>query len=497
MSNSKYVMAIDQGTTSCRALIFNENCEVVDIAQKEFTQFFPNEGWVEHDANEIWDTQITVIKEVLEKSGIGAEQITSIGITNQRETTLIWDKETGEPIAKAIVWQDRRTSDYCDSIRDQWKDTIKSKTGLIIDAYFSGSKIKWLLDNTDGARELADQGKLLFGTMETWLIWKLTGGKSHVTDMSNASRTMIFNIVDQSWDSELMGVLTVPQSVLPEVKENMDDFGITDASVFGAEVPINGAAGDQQSALFGQMCLEPGTAKNTYGTGCFLVTNTGDKIVSSENQMLSTIGWKVNGQITYALEGSVFVAGAIVQWLRDSLGLLSDAAESEGMATSVDNNGGVYVVPALTGLGAPHWDQNARGTIVGLTRGSNKNHIVRAALEGIAYQVNDVVKAMEADLGMKMKELKVDGGATSNQFLMKFQAAISNTPVVVAANQESTALGAAMLAGLKAGVWSGFDDLRSKMSEGKTYSSDELDIDRDRLLDGWNQAVKRSLSTTA
>ena len=494
MGNSRYVMAIDQGTTSCRALIFNENCEVIQIAQKEFTQYFPNEGWVEHDANEIWDTQLEVINAVLSKAGLSANEITTIGITNQRETTLVWNKNTGEPIGKAIVWQDRRTSDYCDSIREQWKDTIKQKTGLIIDAYFSGSKIRWLLENTPGAKEAAANGDLLFGTMETWLIWKLTGGESHVSDMSNASRTMIFNIVSQSWDEELMELMGVPASMLPEVKENMDDLGVTQSSVFGASVPINGAAGDQQSALFGQLCLEPGTAKNTYGTGCFLVTNTGSEIVESKNQMLSTIGWKIRGEITYALEGSVFVAGAIVQWLRDSLGLLKDASESEGMATSVNDNGGVYLVPALTGLGAPYWDQNARGTLVGLTRGSTKNHIVRAALEGIAYQVADVIKAMEGDLGFEMKELKVDGGATSNEFLMKFQAAISDTPVIVAANQESTALGAALLAGLYAGVWDGFDDVKSKMAPGKTYSEKSLEIDREKLLAGWKAAVKRSLS---
>ncbi|MEE9373989.1 MAG: glycerol kinase GlpK, partial [Saprospiraceae bacterium] len=390
----------------------------------------------------------------------------------------------------------RRTSEYCDSIRNQWKNTIKTKTGLIVDAYFSGSKIKWLLENTPGAKEAAASGKLLFGTMETWLIWKLTGGKSHVTDISNASRTMIFNIVNQSWDKELMDLLGVRDNLLPKVKENMDDFGYTDAKVFGAVIPINGAAGDQQSALFGQMCLDPGTAKNTYGTGCFLVANTGNEIVKSKNQMLSTIAWKINGEITYALEGSVFVAGAVIQWLRDSLGLLDDAADSEAMATSVDNNGGVYLVPALTGLGAPYWDQNARGIIVGLTRGSTKNHIVRAALEGIAYQVNDVIQAMESDLGFEMKELKVDGGATNNEFLMKFQAAISDTPVIVAANQESTALGAAMLAGLHAKIWTGFDDLKSKMTEGKLYSENSMDIDKGKLIKGWKAAVKRSLSTT-
>ena len=494
MGNSRYVMAIDQGTTSCRALIFNENCEVIQIAQKEFTQYFPNEGWVEHDANEIWDTQLEVINAVLSKAGLSANEITTIGITNQRETTLVWNKNTGEPIGKAIVWQDRRTSDYCDSIREQWKDTIKQKTGLIIDAYFSGSKIRWLLENTPSAKEAAANGDLLFGTMETWLIWKLTGGESHVSDMSNASRTMIFNIVSQSWDEELMELMGVPASMLPEVKENMDDLGVTQSSVFGASVPINGAAGDQQSALFGQLCLEPGTAKNTYGTGCFLVANTGSEIVESKNQMLSTIGWKIRGEITYALEGSVFVAGAIVQWLRDSLGLLKDASESESMATSVNDNGGVYLVPALTGLGAPYWDQNARGTLVGLTRGSTKNHIVRAALEGIAYQVADVIKAMEGDLGFEMKELKVDGGATSNEFLMKFQAAISDTPVIVAANQERTAVGAALLAGIYAGVWGGFEDVKSKMAPGKTYSEKSLEIDREKLLAGWKAAVKRSLS---
>ena len=494
MSENKYIMAIDQGTTSCRALIFDQNCAVKSLAQKEFTQHFPKEGWVEHDANEIWETQLEVIRQVLSKSGLTASDITSIGITNQRETTLVWNKETGKPIFNAIVWQDRRTSAYCDGLKSKWGGIIKKKTGLIIDAYFSASKIKWILDNVEGARKAAEDGKLLFGTMETWLIWKLTGGKSHATDMSNASRTMIFNIIDQQWDTELTSLFEISHKLLPEVKENMDDFGITDLEVFGAKVPINGAAGDQQSALFGQMCLEPGTAKNTYGTGCFLVANTGDEIVDSKNQMLSTVAWKINGKITYALEGSVFVAGAIVQWLRDSLGILSSAEESEAMATSVENNGGVYLVPALTGLGAPYWDQDARGTIVGLTRGSTKNHIVRAALEGIAFQVADVVNAMEADLGFKMKELKVDGGATSNKFLMQFQASILDTPVIVAANQESTALGAAMLAGLYSGIWSGFEDLRSKMGVGKTYSPNDLDIDRNKLTSGWKMAVKRSLT---
>jgi len=495
MSENKYVMAIDQGTTSCRTLIFDQNCEVISIAQKEFTQHFPKEGWVEHDAMEIWNTQLMVIKEVLSKSGISPSNIKSIGITNQRETTLVWNKHTGAPVFNAIVWQDRRTSDYCDSIKSEWQEIIKKKTGLIIDAYFSASKIRWILENVPGARKDAEDGNLLFGTMETWLIWNLTGRKSHSTDMSNSSRTMIFNILTQEWDSELTSLFNIPHSLLPEVKENMDDFGSTDANIFGAEVPINGAAGDQQSALFGQMCLEPGTAKNTYGTGCFLVANTGDKIVDSKNQLLSTIGWKINGKITYALEGSVFVAGAIVQWLRDSLGLLNDAAESEAMALSVDDNGGVYLVPALTGLGAPYWDQNARGTLVGLTRGSTKNHIVRAALEGIAFQVADVIEAMEGDLGFNMKELKVDGGATSNKFLMQFQAAIANIPVVVAANQESTALGAAMLAGLYSGFWKDFDDIKSKMKPGSTYTPNDLEIDKDKLNKGWKQAVQRSLTT--
>ena len=487
-------MSIDQGTTSCRALIFDENCEVKALAQKEFTQFFPKEGWVEHDAIEIWNTQMQVVNEVLSKADLDASVVTTIGITNQRETTLIWDKTIGDPIHHAIVWQDRRTSAYCQSIKDEWQDKIKAKTGLIIDAYFSASKIKWLLDNVQGARERAEAGELLFGTLETWLIWKLTGGNSHVTDMSNASRTMIFNIVEQKWDEELLGLFGIPQSMLPEVKENMDDLGTTKESVFGAPVPINGAAGDQQSALFGQMCTESGTAKNTYGTGCFMVANTGNKIVNSQNRLLSTVAWKMNGEITYALEGSVFVAGAIVQWLRDSLGILKDSGESEAIATSVENNGGVYLVPALTGLGAPYWDQDARGTIVGLTRGSTRAHIVRAALEGIAYQVGDVLTAMEKDLGFDMKELKVDGGATANAFLMQFQSSISDIPVVVAANQESTALGAAMFAGLYAGVWKDMDQLKSKLGVGKRYEPSSMKIDREALLSGWNDAVKRSLT---
>lgn len=496
MAEKKYILSIDQGTTSCRALIFNQNCEVKAIAQKEFTQHFPKEGWVEHDAIEIWNTQLEVIKDVFQKSGLAAQEIVTIGITNQRETTLIWNQETGQPIFNAIVWQDRRTSDYCDSLKGNWKDSIKKKTGLIIDAYFSASKIKWILDNVEGARNLANQGKLLFGTMETWLIWNLTGGKVHATDASNASRTMIYNIVDETWDDVLTDLFDIPENLLPEVKENMDDFGMTDKKWFGAGIPINGAAGDQQSALFGQMCLEPGTGKNTYGTGCFLVVNTGSEIVDSQNQLLSTVAWKMNGQITYALEGSVFVAGAIVQWLRDALGLLKDSSESETMALEVDGNGGVYLVPALTGLGAPYWDQNARGTIVGLTRGATKNHIVRAALEGIAYQVSDVIQAIEADLGFKMKNLKVDGGATANKFLMQFQSSISNIPVHVAANQESTALGAAMFAGLYARVWQSVEDLKQKLGAGKKYDPSGMDIDRERLLSEWKNAVRRSLTAT-
>ena len=494
MRERKYILSIDQGTTSCRALLFDDDCQVVALAQQEFTQYFPKEGWVEHDANEIWSTQLAVIKKVFTESNIGPSEVETIGITNQRETTLVWNKHSGEPIHHAIVWQDRRTSDYCDTLKGKWTDIVKKKTGLIIDAYFSGSKLKWLLDHVEGARDQANDGDLLFGTMETWLIWKLTGGKIHATDASNASRTMIYNIVDEKWDDELRSLLDIPENMLPEVKQNMDDFGITDEKWFGANVPINGAAGDQQSALFGQMCLEPGTGKNTYGTGCFLVVNTGDQIVDSQNQLLSTVAWKINGKMTYALEGSVFVAGAIIQWLRDSLGLLTNAGDSEVMANEVDGNAGVYLVPALTGLGAPYWDQNARGTIVGLTRGATKNHIVRAALEGIAYQVNDVIRAIEGDLASKLKALKVDGGATSNQFLMQFQSTISNLPVEVAANQESTALGAAMLAGLHAKVWKNFDDLKMKLGQGRKYIPSDLKINREALLDGWKNAVNRSLT---
>mgnify|MGYP000056591491 FL=1 len=420
---AKYVMALDAGTTSNRCILFNEKGEIVSLAQKEFTQYFPQPGWVEHDASEIWSTQLGVAVEAMSKVGADAEDIVAIGITNQRETVVVWDKETGEPICPAIVWQCRRTAEYCDSLKERGlTEMIRKKTGLIIDAYFSGTKIKWILEHVDGAAQRAEKGELLFGTIETWLIWKLTKGRVHVTDYSNASRTMLFNINTLKWDEEILELLGIPMSMLPEAKPSSCVYGYADASYFGGEIPIGGAAGDQQSALFGQTCFQPGEAKNTYGTGCFLLMNTGEKPVFSDNGLVTTIAWGLDGKVNYALEGSIFVAGAAIQWLRDELRLIDSSADSEYMAQKVRDSNGCYVVPAFTGLGAPYWDQYARGTIVGLTRGVNKYHIIRATLESIAYQVCDVLNAMEADSGISLSSLKVDGGASANNFLMQFQA---------------------------------------------------------------------------
>ena len=444
---SKYIMALDAGTTSNRCILFDEKGEICSIAQKEFTQYFPKPGWVEHDANEIWSSQLGVAVEAMAKLGIGADDIAAIGITNQRETTIVWDKSTGEPVYNAIVWQCRRTSEYCDTLKDKGlTDKFREKTGLIIDAYFSGTKLKWILDNVDGVRERAEKGELLFGTVETWLIWKLTKGKAHVTDYSNASRTLLFNIKDLTWDKEILEELNIPESMLPEPKPSSCVYGYSDASFFGKEIPISGAAGDQQAALFGQTCFNPGEAKNTYGTGCFMLMNTGETPVYSQNGLVTTIAWGLDGKVNYALEGSIFVAGASIQWLRDELRIIESAADSEYMAKKVKDTNGCYVVPAFTGLGAPYWDQYARGTIVGLSRGVNKYHIIRATLESIGYQVNDVLHAMKADSGIDLAALKVDGGASANDFLMQFQSDIINAPVKRPSCVETTAMGAAYLA---------------------------------------------------
>ena len=490
---SKYVMALDAGTTSNRCIIFNEKGEMCSVAQKEFTQYFPKPGWVEHDANEIWSSQLGVAVEAMAKLGIGADDIAAIGITNQRETTVVWDKNTGEPVYHAIVWQCRRTSEYCDTLKDKGlTDKFREKTGLIIDAYFSGTKLKWILDNVDGVRERAEKGELLFGTVETWLIWKLTKGKAHVTDYSNASRTLLFNIKDLTWDKEILEELNIPESMLPEPKPSSCVYGYSDASFFGKEIPISGAAGDQQAALFGQTCFNPGEAKNTYGTGCFMLMNTGETPVYSNNGLVTTIAWGLDGKVNYALEGSIFVAGASIQWLRDELRIIESAADSEYMAKKVKDTNGCYVVPAFTGLGAPYWDQYARGTIVGLSRGVNKYHIIRATLESIGYQVNDVLHAMKADSGIDLAALKVDGGASANDFLMQFQSDIINAPVKRPSCVETTAMGAAYLAGLAVGYWNSKEDVIKNWAVDKIFSPIMGEDERERKIKGWNKAVKYS-----
>ena len=490
---SKYVMALDAGTTSNRCIIFNEKGEMCSVAQKEFTQYFPKPGWVEHDANEIWSSQLGVAVEAMAKLGIGADDIAAIGITNQRETTVVWDKNTGEPVYHAIVWQCRRTSEYCDTLKDKGlTDKFREKTGLIIDAYFSGTKLKWILDNVEGVRERAEKGELLFGTVETWLIWKLTKGKAHVTDYSNASRTLLFNIKDLTWDKEILEELNIPESMLPEPKPSSYVYGYSDASFFGKEIPISGAAGDQQAALFGQTCFNPGEAKNTYGTGCFMLMNTGETPVYSQNGLVTTIAWGLDGKVNYALEGSIFVAGASIQWLRDELRIIESAADSEYMAKKVKDTNGCYVVPAFTGLGAPYWDQYARGTIVGLSRGVNKYHIIRATLESIGYQVNDVLHAMKADSGIDLAALKVDGGASANDFLMQFQSDIINAPVKRPSCVETTAMGAAYLAGLAVGYWNSKEDVIKNWAVDKIFSPIMGEDERERKIKGWNKAVKYS-----
>ncbi|WP_034429038.1 glycerol kinase GlpK [Caldisalinibacter kiritimatiensis] len=493
---NKYILAFDQGTTSSRAILFDSKARVVGVAQKEFKQIYPKAGWVEHDPLEIWNTQVTVAKEILKKTNTKPEQIAAIGITNQRETTVVWDKNTGKPICNAIVWQCRRTADICSELnRKGFQKYIKENTGLIIDAYFSATKVKWILDNIEGAREKANRGELLFGTIDTWLIWNLTKGKLHITDYSNASRTMMYNIKKLQWDENILEELDIPYAMLPKVRQSSEVYGVTDRDIFdGVEIPIAGIAGDQQAALFGQACFEVGTAKNTYGTGCFLLMNTGENIVKTDNGLLTTIAWGINGKVEYALEGSIFMAGAIVQWLRDELQLIEDVKESEHLATKVEDNNGVYLVPAFVGLGAPYWDMYARGTIMGLTRGANKAHIVRAALEAIAYQTRDVLDTMQQDAKTELKFLKVDGGAVSNNFLMQFQSDILNVPVYRPKVTETTALGAAYLSGLAVGYWNNKKDIVNNWSIDRVFRPNIDEEVKQKLYKGWKRAVNRAMN---
>ena len=491
----KYVLAIDQGTTSSRTILFDHEGNIRSVAQKEFTQIFPKPGWVEHNPQEIWASQATTMTEALTNVNAKGSDIVAVGITNQRETTIVWDAETGEPVYNAIVWQDRRTADYCDELRARGlTDKIRSKTGLILDPYFSGTKVRWILENVPGAREKANAGKLRFGTVDSWLVWNLTGGRHHVTDVSNASRTLLFNIHTLEWDDEMLELLGVPRSMLPEVRSSSEIYGYTHARIFSFDVPIAGIAGDQQAALFGQMCTEPGDVKNTYGTGCFLLMNTGEQAITSKNNLLTTIAWKIGDKVNYALEGSIFVGGSVVQWLRDGLKVIASSADSEALATSVPDNGGVYFVPALTGLGAPHWDPFAKGTITGITRGTEVGHIVRAALEGIAFQTMDIVGAMQADAQVSLGDLKVDGGASRNDFLMQFQADVLETNVVRPTCVETTAKGAAYLAGLATGFWSSIDEIKAQWAIDKTFKPELPEAEVKALRDGWADAVKRSLS---
>ena len=493
----KYVMALDQGTTSSRCILFNKEGLIVSVAQKEFTQIFPSPGLVEHDPMEIWATQLGVAQEAMAKIDVTAKDIAGIGITNQRETTVVWNKHTGIPVYNAIVWQCRRTAPMCDELKESGFDkVVRSKTGLILDAYFSGTKIKWILDNVEGAREDAEKGNLLFGTIDTWLIWKLTNGSAHVTDYTNASRTLLYNIHELKWDDELLSTLDIPKSMLAEVKPSSHIYGHTDNSIFGSPIPIAGAAGDQQAALFGQTCYQEGTAKNTYGTGCFLLMNTGEKAVDSNNGLLTTIAYGINGKVNYALEGSVFVAGAAIQWLRDELRMIKTSPESERYANEVEDTDGVYLVPAFVGLGAPYWDPYARGTIVGLTRGSSKEHFIRAALESIAYQTNDVLKAMQEDSGITLKTLKVDGGACANDFLMQFQSDLLDVQVHRPEVIETTALGAAYLAGLAVGYWKNQEDISTNWALSKSFKPNMSEEKRSELLNGWHKAVQMSMNWT-
>ena len=491
----KYILALDQGTSSSRAIVFDQYGQTKAVSQKEFTQIFPKPGWVEHNPMEIWSSQASVIAEAITSIDINGLNIAAIGITNQRETTIVWDAETGEPVYNAIVWQDRRTSEFCDCLkRDGRTDLIRSKTGLIIDAYFSATKILWILENVPGARKRADEGKLRFGTVDTWLIWMLTRGEVHVTDVTNASRTMLFNIHTLEWDKELLNLFGIPESMMPEVKSSSEVYGYTKTTLFAHEVPIAGIAGDQQAALFGQMCTEPGSVKNTYGTGCFMLMNSGERPIMSSNNLLTTIAWKIGDTVNYALEGSIFVAGSVVQWLRDGLGIIRTSAEVEALAASVPDNGGVYFVPALTGLGAPHWDQYAKGSIYGLSRGSTAAHIARAALEGIAFQTMDIVNAMQRDAGVTLKELKVDGGASRNNLLMQFQADILGTSVIRPIVTETTALGAAYLAGLAVGYWESIDHIKSQWGVEMEFKPKASQDAVASLKAGWADAISRTLT---
>ena len=491
----KYILALDQGTSSSRAIVFDRHGQTKAVSQKEFTQIFPKPGWVEHNPMEIWSSQAAVIAEAITSIDINGLNIAAIGITNQRETTIVWDAETGTPVYNAIVWQDRRTSEYCDSLKkDGRTDLIRSKTGLIIDAYFSATKVRWILENVPGARQKAEEGKLRFGTVDTWLIWMLTRGETHVTDVSNASRTMLFNIHTLQWDKELLELFDIPESMLPEVKSSSEVYGYTKTTLFAHEVPIAGIAGDQQAALFGQMCTEPGSVKNTYGTGCFLLMNSGERPIMSSNNLLTTVAWKIGDTVNYALEGSIFVAGSVVQWLRDGLGIIKSSSEVEELAASVPDNGGVYYVPALTGLGAPHWDQYAKGSIYGISRGTTAAHIARAALEGIAFQTMDIVNAMQKDAGVTLKELKVDGGASRNNLLMQFQADILETSVIRPTVTETTALGAAYLAGLAVGYWESLDHIKSQWGVEKEFKPSAAAEDVAALKEGWADAIRRTLT---
>ena len=491
----KYILALDQGTSSSRAIVFDKAGNTKAVAQKEFTQIFPKPGWVEHNPMGIWSSQASVIAEAITSIDINGLDIAAIGITNQRETTIVWDAETGEPVYNAIVWQDRRTSEYCDSLKKEGlTDKIRSKTGLIIDAYFSATKVRWILENVPGAREKADQGRLRFGTVDTWLIWMLTRGEVHVTDVSNASRTMVYNIHDLCWDKELLELFGIPESMMPQVKSSSEVYGHTKTTLFAHEVPIAGIAGDQQAALFGQMCTEPGAVKNTYGTGCFLLMNSGEKPITSSNNLLTTIAWKIGDKVNYALEGSIFVAGSVVQWLRDGLGIISSSSEVEALAESVPDNGGVYFVPALTGLGAPYWDQYAQGSIYGISRGTKAAHIARAALEGIAFQTMDIVNAMQKDAGVELAELKVDGGASRNNLLMQFQADVLGTSVIRPQVTETTALGAAYLAGLAVGYWESIDHIKSQWAVDTEFTPKASGETVEKLKAGWADAINRTLS---
>ena len=489
----KYVIALDQGTSSSRAIVFDHEGNALSVSQKEFTQHFPQPGWVEHDPMEIWATESGVMMEAVAALGAEPEEIAAIGITNQRETTVVWDAATGRPVCNAIVWQDRRTSEFCDSLKAQgWTERIREKTGLLVDAYFSGTKIRWILENVPGARERAERGELRFGTVDSWLVWNLTGGRVHVTDVSNASRTMLFNIHDLCWDAELLELLGVPASMMPEVRSSSEVYGTT--ALLGGEIPVAGMAGDQQAALFGQMCTEPGTVKNTFGTGCFLLMNTGTAPITSRNNLLTTIAWKIGDTVNYALEGSIFVAGSVVQWLRDGLGIIKASSEVEALASQVPDNGGVYFVPALTGLGAPYWDPYAKGTITGITRGTTAAHIARAALEGIAFQTMDIVESMGKDAGVPLKELKVDGGASRDNLLMQFQADVIGADVIRPRVTETTALGAAYLAGIAVGFWAGIDDVKQQWKAERVFKPEAPKDLVEAAKAGWADAIARTLT---